>query len=101
MQFLRIKQTYYSFMNLSHCSCISYALYITENLIDNNRTLFRHCCALHGITLGFMKQGTHLHTHACIPSPSLGPHNIYTCGQFITSVFTYVVLSLAFTQHNL
>ena len=66
MQFLRIKLTYHSFMNLPHCSCISYALYITENFIDNNRALFRHSCALPRITLGFMKQCTRLHTHTCL-----------------------------------
>ena len=57
MQFLPIKQTYYSFMNLPDCSCTPYALYITENFSDNNRPLFRHSC----VTV------THLRTHTCIP----------------------------------
>ena len=74
--------------------------YITENFIDNNRTLFRHSCALPRITLGFMKQCTHLDTHACIPSLSLGPHNTYTCRQFIISSLS-LMLYYHLLLHNI
>ena len=71
MKFLRIKQTYYIVMNLPHCRCISYTLYITENFIDNNRTLFCHGCVLCRIALGFTK---HSPTHRGVsPLPHWAP----------------------------
>ena len=101
MQLLLIKQTYYSFTDLRHCSCIPYALYITENFIDNNRSLFRHSCALQRISLGCMKQHTHLRTHACIHSPSLGQHtHTHTCRRFITSSLS-LMLYYHLLLHNI
>ena len=90
MQFLLIEQTYYSFMNLPHCSCIPYALYITENFtvfLRQDRT--RLCETVHSPT----------HTR-CVPSPSLGAHNTHTCSRFITSSLS-LMLYYHLLLHNI
>ena len=55
-------------MNLPDCNCIPYALYLTENFIDNNRALFRHSC----VTV------THLRTHVCAASSHQGTYALLT-----------------------
>ena len=94
MQFLFTKQTYYSFKNLPHCSCIPFALYITENFIDNNRPLFRHSCSSRSALTYALKQNTHLRTeteyplmHTRVSPLSLTgrSQHTHTCHRFITS----------------
>ena len=86
MQFLSIKQTYYCFLNLPHCRCVSYSPYITENFIDNNRSLMFQGCAMYRFSLGFTK-----HTLICVyplPRWALATH---TYRQFITSSLSHML----------
>ena len=92
MHGLLIKQIYNYFLNLSGCRCVSDTAYITEHFVDDNRPL------CYGCSLGHVR-----HTYACTLSFNVRwctpSHRLLTVHHLV--IATYVVFSLAFTQHNL
>ena len=94
---LLVKQIYNCFLNLSYCIHISYTAYIAEHFIDDHRP----CC--HGCLYSL---GRVRHTYACtLPSLRSGDpsHATTLFERTVHSLFiaTFVVFSLALTQHNL